>query len=242
MSLRGGARRAIPYLAAAAGGFGAAYLIVAFFVFPVSLASADLPVPNVTGLPFTDASTRLTKAGFKVSKGEQRYDNTAPEGTVLSQSPLPDAVESKGTRVVLDLSRGQRMVEVPRVVGTTLPQAQQIIQNAGLDVGVVTQQNDPAARGTVLASTPMGGARVPVPSPVALTVSAGPATVTIPDVVGQDYAAARTLLVQLGFVVGQVNVDTTSALPANSVISQTPGAGSMAAAGDTIALVIARRP
>lgn len=242
MSLRGGSRRAIPYLAAAAGGFGAAYLIVAFLVFPVSLASADVLVPNVTGLPFSDASTRLAQAGFRVSKGEQRYDNTAPEGTVLSQSPLPDAPESKGTRVVLDLSRGQRMVEVPRVAGTTLPQAQQIIQSAGLDVGVVTEQSDPAARGTVLASAPASGARVPVPSPVALTVSAGPASVTIPDVVGQDYAAARTLLVQLGFVVGEVSVDTTSALAPNSVISQTPGAGSSAAAGDTIALVIARKP
>ena len=242
MSLRGGSRRAIPYLAAAAGGFGAAYLIVAFFVFPASLSSADVPVPNVTGLPYADASARLVQSGFRAAKGEQRYDNTAPEGTVLAQNPLPDAVESRGARVVLDLSRGQRMVEVPRVVGMTLPQARQTIESTGLDVGDVTGKDDPAARGTVLASGPLGGTRVPVPSPVALTVSNGPATVTIPDVVGQDYAAARTLLQQLGFAVGEVSVDSTSALPANSVISQSPGAGTTAAAGDTIALVIARHP
>lgn len=235
---RGLARRGIPYVVAATGGFLLAYLIVALFVFPARLISSDGPVPNVTGIGYDSATARLKRAGFKPAKGEQRYTTAAPEGAVLAQNPMPGALEPKGTSVVLDVSRGQRTGEVPRLVGLTRQQAELAIQNAGLDVGDVTSTKNDAPRGQVLSSSPDGGARVPIPSVVGLVVSDGPSSVRIPDVTGQDYAAARSLLAQLGFVVGAVRVDSTSTFPANTVIGQTPAANSAAAAGATVTLTI----
>ena len=43
----------------------------------------DVKVPNVTGLDFDEAAQRLAQAGFKAEQGEQRYNNSAPKGTVL---------------------------------------------------------------------------------------------------------------------------------------------------------------
>jgi eukaryotic-like serine/threonine-protein kinase len=239
---RGIARRSLPFLVASTGGFLIAYLIVALFVFPAKLVSSDLPVPNVTGIDYVAAKARLEAAGFKVARGEQRYTTGAPEGAVLSQSPVPGSVEPKGSAVVLDVSRGQRSGEVPRLVGLTRQQAELAIQNAGLDVGDVTATADDAPRGQVLSASPEPGTRVPIPSAVSIEVSDGPGTVRVPDVTGQDYASARSLLAQLGFLVGRVTVDTMSAFPPNTVVGQSPAANSSAAAGATITLTISGGP
>jgi len=242
MSWRGAARRPLPFLVVGTTGFLLAYVIVALFVFPSTLTATDVAVPNVTGIPYADAAAMLAKAGLKAARGEQRYDNTAPTGNVLAQNPPPGGKQPTGFTVVLDLSRGQRLIEVPRLIGLTRQQAQQTLENAGLDVGVVSQADNDAPLGQVLSSSPAAGARVPVPSPVSFTVSAGPAAVSIPDITGQDVNAARALLTQLGFVVGAVAYDSTSNLPPHAVISQTPAAGSPAHAGAHIDITIAGRP
>jgi serine/threonine-protein kinase len=239
---RGLARRTIPFLVAATGGFLLAYVIVALFIFPTRLISSDAHVPNVTGIQYADAAAKLKAAGFKAAKGEQRYQTGTPDGAVLAQTPRPGSVEPKGTTVVLDLSRGERMVEVPRIVGLTRQQAEMALESAGFDVGEVTETKNDAPRGQVLSSHPDGGARAPVPSPVSFTVSAGPATVNIPDITGQDYDAARALLAQLGFGLGHVTLDSSSTLPRNMVIEQSPAANTSAPAGTTINLVISGHP
>ncbi len=220
------------------GGFALAYLLVAFFVFPPQLVSSDLPVPNVVGLSYEEAAQQLEKAGFDPSKGPSRYHDSAPAGTVLGQDPPPGSTETKGTRITLDLSRGQRTVLVPPVVGMSQTQAQLAIENAGLAVGEVREEQSPTVRGQVLSSGPEPGARVPVPSPVDLTVSAGPASVQVPDVAGQDVAQARALLAQVGLTVGEVRVDSTSILPPNSVVAQSPAAQASVPLGSAVTLTI----
>lgn len=235
-------RAVAPYLVSAVAGFALAYLIVAVFIFPPTSVASDLSVPNVTGLAFDDATGKLHDAGFKVSRGERRYDATVPAGQVLGQTPIPGATEPKGATVVLDVSRGQRSVEVPRVVGLTREQASAAIEDAGLEVGEVSQVENAAPRGQVLLSSPVGGATAPTPSSVNLTVSDGPATLTVPDLIGQDYGQARSLLDQLGFEVGKVTYEANPSFRANTVIGQSPAANSSAPAGTTIQLTVAGQP
>jgi len=235
-------KSAAPYLGAAVGGFALAYFVVAVFIFPPTSAASDLAVPNVTGLSFDSATAKLHDEGFKVARGERRYDATAPAGQVLAQSPGPGTTEPKGFTVVLDVSRGQRSVEVPRVVGLTREQAAAEIEEAGLEVGEVTTVENAAPRGQVLLSSPVGGAKAPTPSKVDLTVSDGPGTLTVPDLIGQDYGQVRSLLGQLGFEVGEVRYENDPAFRANSVIGQSPAAGSSASAGTTIDLTVSGQP
>jgi serine/threonine-protein kinase len=83
---------------------------------------------------------------------------------------------------------------------------------------------------------------VTVPSSVTLTVSIGPASVDMPDVVGESYSRARTVLEQLGLRIGDVNVDSASLAPGNTVIAQTPAAGRAVGAGARVALTVSGRP
>ncbi|MGQ0713850.1 MAG: PASTA domain-containing protein [Gemmatimonadaceae bacterium] len=242
MNWRGGARRAVPYVIAATAGFVFAYLIVAFFVFPATIIPSDRKVPNVVGLRFEEASSRLTSEGFRASTGEQRFHASAPAGTVLEQEPPPGAIEAKGAEVVLHVSAGQRRGEVPNVVGMTRQQAELAIENAGLDVGDVEEIRANTPRGTVSSSRPVGGTRVAVPSAITLVVSVGPASVDMPDVVGESYPRARTVLEQLGLRIGDVRVDSMSLAGGNIVIAQSPAAGRAVGAGSRVTLTVSGRP
>jgi serine/threonine-protein kinase len=240
-ALRDFAKKAWPYFAASGGGFVLAYAIVGLFIFPSNGNRSDLPVPNVIGLPFDQAKQILTDSGFVAQRGEQRHEGTVPAGSVLNQSPAPQSVHSRGARVVLDVSRGQRTVEVPPISGLTQQQAEATLTNSGLDIGDVIAVDSPSPRGTVLSSFPASGVRVPAASAITITVSAGPSLVTMPDVTGQQYAAARSLLEQLGFLVGPAH-DTAVDAPNGTVIAQDPPQSRAVNSGSAVTLTVAFHP
>ncbi|MDB4909319.1 MAG: hypothetical protein JWO39_142 [Gemmatimonadetes bacterium] len=243
MTLRGTARRSIPYLVAIMSGFLLAYLIVAFFIFPAHLVTTDTKVPNVVGQTYEAAAAQLQKLGFAAQRGEQRFTAGSGSGQVLGQSPLPDAVEPRGTKVVLDVSQGQRTTSVPQLVGMTRAQAELALQNAGLEAGDVTQHESPSPRGQVLSTTPAAGQKTPLPSEVSFVVSSGPAQLAVPDVIGQTFSSAAQLLMQVGFRVAPAQADTvTRGAPEGTVTSQDPRGNEPAPPGVTVRLRVAAAP
>jgi serine/threonine-protein kinase len=241
VSWRARSRRLLPYLVTAAGGFLLAYLFTFFFIFPTALVPDEGPLPNVVGLHLSDAERRLRQAGFESTRGEQRYHATAPEGTVLEQSPPPGARQPRGAVVTLATSRGQLQTEVPRVTGLTRRQAQAVLQNAGLELGDVELRESAAPRGEVIAVSPAAGTLVRTPTTVDLTVSTGPSAIDVPDVTGQTYPQARVLLEQLGLRPQPPTFDSTSFMPELTVLDQSPGAGSRVTPGSAVRLTVAGR-
>jgi len=236
---RATSRRLLPYALVAAGGFLLAYLCVAFFLFPPQIIPDDVKVPQVVGLLYDEAVTRLEAAGFKAKTGEERFVELAPKSTVLAQSPPPGATEPRGTEIVLDISAGQRQLQVPSVIGLAQLVAEDAIEKAGLEVGDVKEQQSQSARGAVLQTTPAVGTAVAPSTRIDLVVSSGPPAVNAPDVVGQSYASARLMLEQVGLKVGDVTTDSLSTGSPQTVISQTPAAGARVAPGSKVNLSIA---
>ena len=239
MNWRATSRRLLPYAMVAGGGFLLAYLLVAFVIFPAQIIPDDGKVPQVVGLLYDEAVNRLEAAGFKAKTGEERFVELAPKTTVLSQSPPPGATEPRGADVVLDVSAGQRQLQVPPVVGLTQALAQDAIEKAGLEVGDVREQESQSARGAVLEAYPAVGTAVSPSTRVDLVVSSGPPAVNAPDVVGQSYGAARSMLEQVGLRLGDVTTDSLATALPQTVISQTPAAGSRLAPGSRVSLIIA---
>jgi eukaryotic-like serine/threonine-protein kinase len=239
--VRGLARRLFPYVIVATAGFLAAYLVVFFFVFPTDVIPDERKVPNVVGLPFDKAVQSLDSAGFRARQGQRRYNSTQPPEVVLAQTPPAGSIEQKAADVVLDVSAGQRTGEVPRVIGQTAQQAQVAIENAGLDVAEIREQVSERPRGEVLAVLPAEGENVQIPSGIIVTVSSGPSTVRVPDVMGRQLGEARSVLEQLGLVAGTVTADSTSVEAPNTVIAQSPAAGSPVRAGRKVDLTVSPR-
>ena len=228
MTWRGRLRRMLPYLLALVGGFMLAYLVMAFFVFPAGVIPRDLPVPNVIGLAYSDAVRQLEQVGFVAERGEQRFHNAAPRGSVLDQQPAPGTDETAGTRVLLIVSAGQRIGTIPGVIGMTREQALTALETAGFRVGQVAERASNEPRGAVIDSRPRPGVQAPMPSDVSLVVSAGPTMVVVPDVIGRPLDDAKILLQQVGLTIGEITWATGSAITdaAAVVVSQSPAAGS----------------
>src|SRR4029450_3196039 len=92
--------------------------------------------------------------------------------------------------------------------------------------------------GSVISQNPAAGADVVVGSAIALTISTGLPHVSAPDVVGLTQAAASAAITGAQLVVGTSSNASSLAVPAGSVISQSPAAGADVLVGSAIALTI----
>ena len=237
--MRGGIRRSLPYAIAIIGGFLAAYLIVAFVIFPSGVIPRDIKVPNVTGLAFDDAVRRLAERGLRGAKGEERFHAASPKGTVLEQNPTAGSHDVEGGTVTLAVSIGQKFGKVPAVAGLTRDDAQHRLEAEGFDVGDVTERSSQTPAGQVIDSRPRAGADSPVPGTVGLVVSSGPTVVLVPNVVGQSVSQARTILQAAGLSVSDVR-DAAGATVSDEnaiVAEQTPGATAQVPVGQKVSLV-----
>jgi serine/threonine-protein kinase len=238
-------RNLLPYVVALLGGFLLAYLIVAFFIFPAGVLPRDVPVPNVIGLAYADAAKQLATRGFSAERGELRYHNAAPRGTVLDQSPPPGAMIPANQRVTLVVSGGQRFGTIPSIIGMSRDQAQVALETAGFEVGDVSERPSTTLTGQVIDSRPRPGTQAPMPSPVALVVSAGPTIAVVPDVVGKQLGEAQALLRAAGLGVGLVqygNGGNAVADAAAVIAAQSPPAGSQVTSGSRVDLTIGGSP
>lgn len=242
MSWRGRVRRTLPYVAAAMGGFLVAYLVVAFAVFPVGALPQDDVVPNVVGLGYADAETRLRESGFDAQQAESRFHATAPRLEVLEQRPAAGSRELRGRRVQLTVSGGQEFVVVPSLAGLTRGAAEEALNGSKLDLGDVTEQSSHLPAGQVIESNPTPGSRVTVPTAVHLVVSAGPQNIAVPNVVGQSYEQARSTIAGAGLRVTTVERVASEGGVPGTVIGQRPEAGANVVTGTGVQLVVAREP
>ncbi|MGA9836385.1 MAG: PASTA domain-containing protein [Gemmatimonadaceae bacterium] len=240
MKVRAGWRRAWPYLAASAGGFALAWALVAVFLFPPGAPPAEATVPNVIGLSFDVASGRLQQAGFKAQRGELRFQDATPRLSVIGMTPDQGSREPLGSAVVLDLSNGPRMGVVPNVVGMVQTPADSTLSAAGFttDPDTVTQASDQPV-GTIIETRPAGGTRAAIPSAVTLIVSAGPATIPVPDLTGHTIIEARVLLEQLGLALGDVTILNSGGAGAQAaVVQQDPAAGTLVPVGARVTVSV----
>jgi serine/threonine-protein kinase len=226
----------------AAVAFVSAWVVVGLVVFPDTGPGGSVTVPAVLGLPYDAAARRLADSGLRASLGESRLSGEAPKSTVLSQSPAAGSRVPRGERISLDVSAGQARAVIPRLAGNPRAQAEAALRAVGLEVGVVSEQSDPRARGTVLSSQPAAGTAVPAGTAVDLVISSGPAELSVPDLVGRDLSEARNTLEQLGLTLGNVVYDSASTYPSGQVLAQLPAAGSLTAPGAAITLRVSGKP
>ena len=242
MNARASLKRAFPYVIVAVAGFLLSYVALFLFAFPADVLPDDGRIPRVVGMTIDAANSALEKAGFHMLRGESRYSKTAAEGLVLEQDPPAGSLQKRGAEVTLIVSSGQATATVPDVAGTTQQQAQIAIENAGLTFGTVSQQTSDQPRGAVISSDPPAGTTLQLPATVSIMLSQGPATVQIPDLTGRTLADAQSALEQLGLHLGGTVRDTSSFMPENTVLSQSPGANAIVSAGASVTLRVSRFP
>jgi beta-lactam-binding protein with PASTA domain len=161
----------------------------------------------------------------------------------LSVTVAGQTTETRFTRC--DATTGP--TTVPNVVNLTQAAATTAITGAGLVVGTVTQQSSATVlAGRVSSQNPVSGVGVPAGSAVNLVVSTGPVPtpgpVAVPNVLNLTQAAATAAINGAGLVLGTISQSSSTTVPAGSVISQNPNAGTSVAAGSAVALIVSTGP
>lgn len=147
-------------------------------IMKVSKGAEKKTVPNVVGKKDADAQQAIKDAGLTVGKATYEYNDSVPQGQVISQTVAGGKKVTAGTSVGITVSNGPKPAEkvsVPPVTNTSLNNAKQLLSSAGLGTGNVTYQySDSVASGNVISCSPGVGTSVEEGTSVSLVVSQGP--------------------------------------------------------------------
>ena len=168
----------------------------------VGVAPEPVPVPaNLVGMTQAEAEAAIIAAGLTVGQVTPDEDSDEEPGTVTATDPASGTEAAPGSPVNLTVARAPEQVAVPSVIGRSLVDAQAAIEGADLVLGNVESRESDRPQNEVLETNPAGGTQVDPGSSVNVVISAGQATVEVPDVTGQPQGSAEATLRQQGFTV-----------------------------------------
>ena len=116
----------------------------------VSTGKETATMPALGSYNFEDAKNLLESDQYQLKVEKEERDSSAPQDEVINSNPPEGSEVEKGSTVTLYVSRGE--ASVPNVVGKTVSEARNTLEDAGFDVEV-TGPDD----GTVTSQDPGGG-------------------------------------------------------------------------------------
>ncbi|WP_422115639.1 Stk1 family PASTA domain-containing Ser/Thr kinase [Brachybacterium sp. UNK5269] len=129
---------------------------------------------------------------------------------------------------------GPELVQVPEVVGQSEEDARTALSEVGLEPTFEQVESADVEEGLVIETDPPAGQEVPAGSAVAVTVSAGPEPVTVPEIVGQSREDAEQLLEDAGLVPRYVGSEDKKQTEQGVITRSAPAANSSAQRGDEV--------
>ncbi|MCR5590734.1 MAG: Stk1 family PASTA domain-containing Ser/Thr kinase [Lachnospiraceae bacterium] len=132
-------------------------------------------VPDVVGYTEAEAKVMLDNEGFAMQKQLQESDSVE-KGMVISQNPLGATTAAKGSQVTVVISSGKNIEQItmPDLVGKTEEEAKVLIDEEGLSIGTVAEEDsDTVDKGKVISQAPAAGGMVDKGTAVDLKVSLG---------------------------------------------------------------------
>ncbi|HEY2549696.1 MAG TPA: PASTA domain-containing protein [Streptosporangiaceae bacterium] len=116
--------------------------------------------------------------------------------------------------------------DIPQLRGMVAATARTELRNLGFGARNGQGQHNDLPAGSVISTSPASGARLKDGSTVTLILSLGPVKVTMPPVTGMALSSAEATLHQAGLTPGRIIQATSTTIPAGTVISTSPTAGS----------------
>jgi beta-lactam-binding protein with PASTA domain len=152
-------------------------------------------VPSVSGDSLTAAKAALQRV--HLTPTVQKVGSSSPVGTVLGTNPGAGTSWPQTKPVAIEVSAG---LPVPNFVGQNLSAAQQWASEHGASLQQ-QQQNSQQAAGTIISQQPAANSVYTQGETMVVTVSEGPAEVSVPDVIGMSVDQATQALKAAGFQV-----------------------------------------
>ncbi|MFR8003448.1 MAG: PASTA domain-containing protein [Hydrogeniiclostridium sp.] len=144
-----------------------------------SAESADMiDVPNLVGQKYEDVAEAAKGKEYQVlTAANRQFSDTVPEGSIISQTPEAGdgAKMSKGTAVVVVISQGPAIRELPEIEGMDLAAASTAVADQGFVPSKVEEYSDTVAAGLAVGYQGVkAGDEMPYGSQVLIVISKGP--------------------------------------------------------------------
>ncbi len=229
--------------------FGALLLtgVIKFSNFTEEIIIPDniVTVPDVEGLYKDDALKMIADGKLLASTDGTVESEYISAGKIILQTPVGGSYMDINGTVQLMISSGKGIVSpvngvatVPYVIWDTKEDAVSKLKQSGLaDPEIIEAHDENVAYGSVIAQSVEAGTQLDEGTVITLTISIGPASFEMPNVVGETKESAETTLNGKGLVVS-VEYKKTDEAPEGTVISQSIAAGDDVKRGDTIVITV----
>jgi len=206
----------------------------------VSAGPGSAKVPGgLAGLSQEEAKAKLEDAGFEVQTVSANSDEVEA-GLVIRSDPSGGATLTRGSTVVLTISKGQKLAKTPVLVGTQRSTAVEEIRGRGL-VPSVEEQESAKPEGQVIRQAPSAGSELPRGSTVTIVVSEGEEEATVPNVIGKERRAAVEAVRAAGLSPSVQEEETEVPQQIGRVTDQFPPPGSEVEPGSAVTLTVGKR-
>ena len=197
--------------------------------------------PSVLEMDRDSAVETLEAAGLVAEVGEPRHHEEIAQGLVVATDPSPgDRVLSGGT-VEFSLSLGPERYDVPKLRGSTVEQAGEMLTDLKLELGrTVERWHEKVPEGQVIGSNPKAGTTLKPGAAVNVTVSKGREPIEVTDWTGKNVDRARSTLSDAGLEV-QVDEVFHDDAPEGRIVGQDPAEATLHK-GDTVTLTVSKGP
>ena len=140
----------------------------------VNGTDTEIPVPFIQNLSENDAIKTLKEKSL-IPKIVYVEDSKTPKGYTIDSFPSAGAKTTIGSTVCVYVANGERagVVEIPAVLGMNESEAKSALEELGLTVETVYDDESKEAKDSVISSSPLPYGKVEKGTVVTLTVSSG---------------------------------------------------------------------
>ena len=149
------------------------FLFAKFFLSGKSQKVEQGITPAFRNLTLSQAERLAEKVGAKVRVRLEEYSTEVEEGKIISQAPQANMPINEGDTITVVISKGNKEVDVPSLVGRTIGEAETILKDAKLNVNYKFEYSDTYTKDTVISQSPSLGS-IDIGGTVTIVVSKGP--------------------------------------------------------------------
>lgn len=136
-------------------------------------ADEERTMPGLMHVDRKEAKLQLEALGFSVEVEKEEHEDM-DEGIVVMQEPAAGTQVQGGGTVLLTVSRGSELAEVPELLNRTGEEAEALLAEAQLGCSMAEEFSDTVAAGLVVSQETGAGEKLPKNTTVSICISKGP--------------------------------------------------------------------
>ncbi|MBQ1339460.1 MAG: PASTA domain-containing protein, partial [Ruminococcus sp.] len=195
---------------------------------------SDYTMPDFYNMDYNEALSQYGNSiNFEIDG--QEY-NVLDENRIFEQSIEPGKEFNKGDTLKVKVSKGQEIVEIPKLRNVNVELAKQQLKSRGLECEIKRKPDPDIEAGNVIDTDPAEGTEVHKGQKILVNVSMGAnkGTIKVEDYKGQDISDASY---KAGFAGLKVNTEGIASYePENKVVKQSIEKGELVEEGTEITL------